>query len=118
MKKTCRSIVWIPGEPLRVQEIEDSLEAIVKITGGYTTTIPASLLPLPLNCLAMVFEGPHAGSLRLKPNFRLKRSGELIVGGLLIQAHNDEGETRDLTDSEIAMIMVAIDSGLTRQGVA
>ena len=93
---TYRILVLEPGQPLE----ERSVEAVLGLIGGYATNLPQWVFPTPQNVSAIGREfnpGENAPD-----NFLSYEHATTIRGTMILMAYDDDGETVDLTDEQVA----------------
>lgn len=93
--KTLKILYKEVGKKPRVLEIEDKLEKLQELVGGYIETINYKDLVLVCN--------EEGKLLNLKPNIDLNY--DYIVGNLIIVGNNKMGDFRSLTDNEIELVI-------------
>lgn len=84
------------GESPRIEEIENTLQALQKLVGGYIETVTLH------NDVVLICneEGKLQG---LPQNFGI--GGDVIVGTAVFVSHNREGDFIDLNDWQVEDIM-------------
>ena len=103
-----RVIVAMPGEPAVVKRIENTLESLQEIVGGYIETAPLWLEDLVLIC-------NEEGKLRgMAPNRAIGH--DIIVGPIIVaKANNKTGEFEDVPEFVLKFLCSNLDKRMIRE---
>lgn len=118
MKETMAVVVIEPKKPARKEIIENSLEAMQKVVGGYIEVIPAERMVggnLLLNrnlLLVLNEEGKLEG---LEPNFPTKDGWDYIFGTVFV-CKKQEDEMVGLSDEEVNLVIGLVHRKEERDG--
>lgn len=118
VKETMAVVVIEPKKPARKEIIENSLEAMQKVVGGYIEVIPAEWMVggnLLLNrnlLLVLNEEGKLEG---LEPNFPTKDGWDYIFGTVFV-CKKQEDEMVGLSDEEVNLVIGLVHRKEERDG--
>lgn len=98
------------GQFAQVKEIENSLESMQTVVGGYI-----EMLPMPCDPkMDLVFN--EEGKFECKPNIVFPEIKDVLFGDILVVGTNGKGGTIGLTNKQAAIAMIWLDMrGLTNE---
>lgn len=102
MAEDVRILVMAPGQPLRDVRVTEPLMQI----GGYATELPSwtvSVRELGVSCIGREFD-PSENAPDNFVAYSAYSSADKIRGTVIFTASNEEGETIDLTDKQVAEV--------------
>jgi len=85
-----------PGKEAEIGSIENNYKALQNYVGGTFQCVS-----MPGERKLSVICNDDGKLLQMDANIFLSEYDDLVVGNILIAAHDDEGDMRDLTDAEI-----------------
>lgn len=101
-------VLILSNNELKEQEIENTLEALQQIVGGYIE-IPYLSETLAENGIDVIINDEGKFIEGLKPEIAIIKDGtnevlDVVMGNCIFASHDDEGETTALTDEQIAVV--------------
>jgi len=93
-----RVVFFAVGKEPEVKEIQGNLESMQALVGGWIQMVPIG----PGLDLVCDEEGKFNGA---APNRYVPELRDVIAGPFFVSAHDGNGETRDLDDSEVKWCM-------------
>lgn len=101
-------VLILSNNELEVKEIDNTLEVLQKIVGGYIE-IPFISEVFADNGIDMIINDEGKFIEGLKPEIAIVKDGtnevlDVVMGNCIFASHNDEGDTVSLTDEQIAIV--------------
>lgn len=101
-------VLILSNNELKEQEIENTLEALQKVVGGYIE-IPYLSETLAKNGIDVIINDEGKFIEGLKAEIAIVKDGtnevlDVVMGNCIFASHNDEGDTVSLTDEQIAIV--------------
>lgn len=101
-------VLILSNGELREKDIDNTLEALQQIVGGYIE-IPYLSETLAENGIDVIINDEGKFIEGLKPEIAIIKDGtnevlDVVMGNCIFASHDDEGETTALTDEQIAVV--------------
>ena len=101
-------VLILSNNELKEQEIENTLEALQKVVGGYIE-IPYLSETLAKNDIDIIINDEGKFIEGLRAEIAIVKDGtnevlDVVMGNCIFASHNDEGDTVSLTDEQIAIV--------------
>ena len=115
-------VLILSNNELKEQEIDNTLEALQRIVGGYIE-IPYLSETLAENGIDVIINDEGKFIEGLKAEIAIVKDGtnevlDVVMGNCIFASHNDEGDTVSLTDEQIAIVQneLKMEAALTVNG--
>lgn len=101
-------VLILSNNELKEQEIENTLEALQEVVGGYIE-IPYLSETLAENSIDVIINDEGKFIEGLRAEIAIVKDGtnevlDVVMGNCIFASHNDEGDTVSLTDEQIAIV--------------
>lgn len=101
-------VLILSNNELKEQEIENTLEALQEVVGGYIE-IPYLSEVFAENDIDIIINDEGKFIEGLKAEIAIVKDGtnevlDVVMGNCIFASHNDEGDTVSLTDEQIAIV--------------
>lgn len=101
-------VLILSNNELKEQEIENTLEALQEVVGGYIE-IPYLSEVFAENDIDIIINDEGKFIEGLKAEIAIVKEGanevlDVVMGNCIFASHNDEGDTVSLTDEQIAIV--------------
>ena len=101
-------VLILSNNELKEQEIENTLEALQEVVGGYIE-IPYLSETLAKNGIDVIINDEGKFIEGLRAEIAIVKDGtnevlDVVMGNCIFASHNDEGDTVSLTDEQIAIV--------------